>query len=63
MSDVVTALRGGHPHDCDFCRMPYNEKRRPIPEEGGLWACPECERKWKQTDRRYSVAERLFGDD
>jgi len=43
----IVALRGGVPPDCDFCRQPFTDTRRPIPEEGGEWACTECYERWE----------------
>lgn len=46
--DLIVHLRGGVPEKCDFCDQLYNETRRPIPEEAGLWACTVCWEKWEK---------------
>lgn len=42
----ILTMRGGHPDECDFCDQPFNEERRPEPEEAGQWACTECLKRW-----------------
>jgi hypothetical protein len=44
--DLIVALRGGLPKDCDFCGQPFTEARYPVPEEAGEWACSECWARW-----------------
>lgn len=46
--ELIAALRGGIPLDCDFCGQPYGERRHPIPEEAGEWTCNECWNKWEE---------------
>lgn len=48
--DLIFALRGGAPSECDFCGQPYTEDRWPEPEEAGQWACSECVEQWKAQD-------------
>jgi hypothetical protein len=45
--DLLVALRGGLPENCDFCGQSYTDNRWPIPEEAGEWACNECQARWK----------------
>ncbi len=49
-TDLLLMLRGGLPESCDFCRQPYTAERRPVPEEGGEWACTECCARWDKED-------------
>jgi ribosomal protein L37AE/L43A len=44
--DLIVALRGGLPADCDFCGQPFTQARYPVPEEAGAWACRECLDRW-----------------
>jgi hypothetical protein len=44
--DLIVALRGSLPKDCDFCGQPFTEARYPVPEEAGEWACAECWARW-----------------
>jgi ribosomal protein L37AE/L43A len=49
--DIILALRGGHPERCEFCGEPYDDKRRPEPEEAGAWACSVCVERWALLER------------
>lgn len=43
--DLIVALRGGVPEQCDFCgSKPLPELLHP--EEAGMWACEDCLRRW-----------------
>lgn len=46
--EIIAALRGGHPEKCDFCGEPFTDKRQPVPEEAGDWACTECCEQWEK---------------
>ena len=46
--NFITQLRGGLPDECDFCSQPFTAERQPVPEEGGEWACTECEQRWSK---------------
>ena len=46
--DLIVWLRGGLPEKCDFCDQPFNERRYPVPEEGGEWTCSECLARWER---------------
>lgn len=46
--ELIAALRGGIPERCDFCGEPYSDVRRPVPEEGGEWACTVCWKRWEE---------------
>ena len=48
--DLIHALRGEAPEQCDFCGEPYGEDRWPVPEEGGAWACNECCSRWEEEE-------------
>lgn len=45
---LLYALRGV-PRSCDFClkSKPLHELE---PEEGGLWVCHECLKRWENED-------------
>jgi len=47
--DLIINLRGGVPSCCDFCGKlrPENEMH---PEEGDMWACIHCIRRWEEND-------------
>jgi hypothetical protein len=32
----------GEPTVCQFCGLPYDDERYPVPEEGRAWSCNEC---------------------
>lgn len=49
--DMIAELRGGYPKHCDFCKKEYNDKRHPVPEEAGEWACTECWERWEKEDK------------
>jgi ribosomal protein L37AE/L43A len=51
------SIRGGFPEKCDFCGQVYDNKRYPVPEEAGAWACSECEARWRAHDERKESAE------
>jgi len=44
--DLLIAIRGGLPEKCDFCGLPYDKNRWPVPEEAGAWSCNVCEREY-----------------
>jgi hypothetical protein len=50
--DLIMSIRGGFPEKCDFCEQVYDDKRYPVPEEAGAWACSECEARWRADDER-----------
>lgn len=43
--DLIIALRGGLPAQCDFCKQPTEEEKL-HPEEAGEWVCEECLKRW-----------------
>lgn len=47
--DDIAELRGGEPHECDFCNEPRSFKELE-PEEAGMWACHSCMRQWHAQD-------------
>src|SRR5262249_9552848 len=47
-TDMLIALRGGLPDKCDFCGLPYEGTRYPVPEEAGAWSCNKCEAAYRQ---------------
>jgi hypothetical protein len=49
--DLIVSLRGGLPGQCDFCGQPFSQKRHPVPEEAGEWACTECVARWEDQER------------
>ena len=49
--DLIVMLRGGVPEKCDFCGQPFTLTRHAVPEEGGEWACTECEARWSMADK------------
>lgn len=51
MLEMIVAMRGGIPDNCDFCGQPFNQQRAPIPEEAGEWTCSECWERWEQEER------------
>lgn len=55
MLEILTAIRGGHPRRCDFCKQLYTKKRIPIPEEAGEWACNQCYAKWDDEHAKRNV--------
>lgn len=40
--DLIIALRGRHPDNCDWCSKPLGN--HPVPEEAGQWICRDCEK-------------------
>lgn len=46
--DLIVGFRGGVPEKCDFCEQPFTQKRYPIPEEAGEWACSDCYARWSK---------------
>ncbi len=52
MIDMIAAMRGGVPENCDFCGQPYTDERTPIPEEAGEWTCSECWDRWAKEDAK-----------
>lgn len=55
--DLVADLRGGLPGRCDFCKEALDPEDA-LPEEGGLWACRACWRKFEEEDRKAASAYR-----
>ena len=49
--DMIAAIRGGYPTECDFCGQPYGGSRWPVPEEAGEWACNECYARWEREEK------------
>lgn len=47
--NLLISMRG--PETCDFCKRPFTPSRYPVPEEGGAWACRECEARWEKEDK------------
>ena len=50
-ANLILMLRGGAPEQCEFCRQDFGPNRRPVPEEGGEWACSECVTRWEKEER------------
>ncbi len=48
MIELIVALRGGIPDQCDFCGQVFTEENYPTPEEAGQWACIQCVKRWEQ---------------
>jgi ribosomal protein L37AE/L43A len=49
--NLLISMRDGTPGTCDFCKQPFTPSRYPVPEEGGAWACRECETRWAKEDK------------
>lgn len=47
--ELIASLRGGIPAACDFCgdQVPPDALE---PEEAGMWACPDCWRRFREAD-------------
>lgn len=50
--EMIIAMRGGIPESCDFCGKPFNDLRRPVPDEAGEWSCTECWKRWEKEDAK-----------
>jgi hypothetical protein len=48
--EMIIALRGGVPAECDFCGKATAEDDL-HPEEAGQWACIYCINKWAEEDK------------
>lgn len=48
--DLIIALRGGYPDNCDWCGKPLGFE--PVPEEAGQWICAACEEATRKTEKK-----------
>ena len=46
--EIISELRAGHPKCCDYCQEPFDDKRKPIPDEGQTWSCTVCWERWEK---------------
>ena len=51
--ELIAALRGGVPAQCDFCGQEFTDDNPPQPEEAGDWACFECVKRWAKEDAKW----------